>query len=42
MKKNFLEREELNYPPYSWLAKVEFVGTNQIKIYSLIEKVKNN
>ena len=28
-----LEREELNYPPYSWLAKVEFVGPNQTKAF---------
>ena len=41
-EKELLEREELNYPPYSWLAKVEFIGPNKFKIYSLIEKVKNN
>ena len=41
-EKELLEREELNYPPYSWLAKVEFVGPNKFKIYSLIEKVKHN
>ena len=37
-----LEREELNYPPYSWLAKVEFVGPNRPKLFSLIEKFKHN
>jgi len=36
------EREELNYPPYSWLAKVEFVGPNQQRVFSLIEKFKHN
>ncbi len=41
-EKELLEREELNYPPYSWLAKVEFVGPNKLEIYSLIEKVKHN
>ena len=41
-EKELLEREELNYPPYSWLAKVEFVGPNKFKIYSFIEKVKGN
>ena len=25
------EREELDYPPYSWLAKIEITGTNQEK-----------
>ena len=35
-----LEREELNYPPYSWLAKVEFVGPNRPKLFSLIEKFR--
>ena len=33
-----LEREELNYPPYSWLAKVEFVGPNRPRLFSLIVK----
>ena len=28
-----LEREELNYPPYSWLAKVEFVGPNRPRLF---------
>ncbi len=37
-----LEREELNYPPYSWLAKIEFVGPDRLKVYSLLEKVKHN
>ena len=37
-----LEREELNYPPYSWLAKVEFVGPNRPKLFSLIEKFRHN
>ena len=37
-----LEREELNYPPYSWLAKVEFVGQNRERLSSLIGKFKHN
>ena len=41
-EKELLEREELNYPPYSWLVKVEFVGPNKFKIHSLTEKVKYN
>ena len=41
-KIELLEREELNYPPYSWLAKVEFVGQNREILSSLIEKFKHN
>jgi len=41
-EKELLEREELNYPPYSWLAKVEFVGPNKLKVYSMVEEVKHN
>ena len=37
-----LEREKLNYPPYSWLAKVEFVGPNRSRLFSLIEKFKHD
>jgi len=37
-----LEREELNYPPYSWLAKVEFIGPDRTRLCSLIEKFKYN
>ena len=37
-----LEREELNYPPYSWLAKVEFVGQNRERLSFLIDKFKHN
>ena len=41
-EKELLERAELNYPPYSWLAKVEFIGPNKFKVYSLIEEAKHN
>ena len=37
-----LEREELNYPPYSWLAKVEFIGPDRTRLCSLTEKFKHN
>ena len=37
-----LERKELNYPPYSWLAKVEFVGPSRPRLFSLVEKFKHN
>ena len=29
------EREELDYPPFSWLAKIEIIGTNQDEISKL-------
>jgi len=41
-KTELLEREELNYPPFSWLAKVEFVGPSRLSLFSLIEKFKHN
>ncbi len=37
-----LERKELNYPPYSWLAKIEFIGPNRLNLISLIDKINNN
>jgi len=30
-----LEREELNYPPFSWLTKIEIVGSDQKNAYNL-------
>ena len=32
------EREELNYPPYSWLAKIEFSGKDFNKIEQIINR----
>ena len=29
------EREELNYPPFSWLTKIEIVGSDQKNAYNL-------
>ena len=29
------EREELDYPPFSWLAKIEIIGNNQAEVSSL-------
>ena len=37
-EEELFKRKELNYPPYSWLAKVEFVGPNKFKIYSMIDE----
>tara|TARA_B100000212_G_scaffold148147_1_gene111315 strand:+ start:4751 stop:6988 length:2238 start_codon:yes stop_codon:yes gene_type:complete len=41
-EKELFQRKELNYPPYSWLAKVEFIGPNRKKIYSMIDEVNYN
>ena len=29
------EREELDYPPFSWLAKIEIIGNNQDEVSNL-------
>ena len=36
------EREDLNYPPYSWLAKIEVTGSNRSDLVSIIEKIHSN
>ena len=36
------EREELNYPPYSWLAKIEVIGSNRIDLISLMDRIAFN
>ncbi len=36
------DRSELKYPPYSWIAKIEFVGSNSKTVFSLSTKIKNN
>jgi primosomal protein N' (replication factor Y) len=33
------ERNELKYPPFSWLAKIEITGENQMAVNSLSEKI---
>ncbi len=35
------ERKELNYPPYSWLAKIEIIGTVQSKVFDLALSISN-
>ena len=35
------ERKELNYPPYSWLAKIEIIGTVQSKVFDLAFRISN-
>ena len=36
------DRVELKYPPFSWIAKIEFVGSNSKTVFSLSTKIKNN
>ena len=36
------EREELNYPPYSWLSKIEMVGKNKSYLFSIAQRFKDN
>jgi len=35
------ERNELNYPPFSWLAKIEITGENQTAVSSLADRISN-
>ena len=36
------EREELNYPPFSWLSKIEILGPNQDKVSRLSMQIHQN
>ena len=36
------EREELSYPPYSWLSKIEMVGKSKSYLSSLAQRFKEN
>tara|TARA_B100000003_G_scaffold194314_1_gene195462 strand:+ start:9 stop:1337 length:1329 start_codon:yes stop_codon:yes gene_type:complete len=36
------DRSDLKYPPFSWIAKIEFIGSNSKKVFSLSTKIKNN
>ena len=36
------DRSVLKYPPFSWIAKIEFVGSNSKKVYSLSKRIKNS
>jgi len=36
------ERKELNYPPFTWLAKVEFIGTKKNNVDKAANKIRNN
>ena len=36
------DRQLLNDPPYSWVTKIEFIGTDSKFIFSLSSKIRNN
>ncbi len=36
------DRNGLKYPPFSWIAKIEFIGSNSKTLFSLANKIKNN
>ena len=36
------EREELHYPPYSWLAKIEITGTKNNSVNNMINNLANS
>ena len=36
------DRRVLKYPPYSWIAKIEFTGSNSDTVFLLSKKIKNN
>ena len=36
------DRSGLKYPPFSWIAKIEFIGSNSKTVLSLSTKIKNN
>ncbi len=40
--KMLTDRNTLNYPPYSWVSKVEFLGPNAKSVFSLSSRIRNN
>ncbi len=36
------DRMGLNYPPFSWITKIEFIGRNVKSVFSLSNKIRNN
>ncbi len=36
------DRSDLKYPPFSWIAKIEFIGSNSRTIFALSKQIKNN
>ncbi len=36
------DRNILNYPPFSWISKIEFLGLDAKSVFSLSSKIRNN
>ena len=36
------DRNILNYPPFSWMSKIEFLGLDEKSVFSLASKIRNN
>ena len=36
------DRSTLNYPPFSWISKIEFLGPNAKSVFSLSNRVRNS
>ena len=36
------DRNILNYPPFSWISKIEFLGLDAKSVFSLSNKIRNN
>ena len=36
------DRNILNYPPFSWMSKIEFLGLDEKSVFSLSSKIRNN
>ncbi len=36
------DRTELNYPPFSWITKIEFIGKSVKSVFSISNKIRNN
>ena len=36
------DRNTLNYPPFSWISKIEFLGSSEKSVFSLSKRVRNN
>ncbi len=36
------DRTELNYPPFSWITKIEFIGKSAKSVFSISNKIRNS
>ena len=37
-----IDRNTLNYPPFSWISKIEFLGSSEKSVFALSKRVRNN